>query len=302
MNGVARDSDHSLSIAVGIATAGRRDVISRTIQLVSQQNRTPDLIVVCPAASADVDWDVEQAVAPFKVVMGPRGLPAQRNRILAELRDHDVVVFFDDDFFPAPDYLVEIERMFRSRPDIVAVTGRPVKDGANGPGLSVEDGLLIVARAIRPERETIAETYGTYGCNMAFRMAPIRAHQLVFDENLPLYGWQEDIDFSRQLSPYGRIVESDWLLGAHLGTKRGRTSGIRFGYSQIANPIYLMNKGTLSRSFARPLMIRNIVANIVRSGWPEPWIDRRGRLKGNLLALIDLMMGRISPGRILSLD
>ena len=34
--------------------------------------------------------------------------------------------------------------------------------------------------------------------------------------------------------------------------------------------------------------------NIVRSPWPEPYVDRRGRLRGNLLALRDLMTGRMA--------
>ena len=34
------------------------------------------------------------------VVYGPVGLPAQRNAILDALGGFDVVVFFDDDFFP----------------------------------------------------------------------------------------------------------------------------------------------------------------------------------------------------------
>ena len=46
------------------------------------------------------------------------------------------------------------------------------------------------------------------------------------------------------------------------------------------------------------LMWRNLAANLVRSFYPEPWIDRKGRLKGNILALIDITIGRISPLRI----
>jgi hypothetical protein len=37
----------------------------------------------------------------------------------------------------------------------------------------------------------------------------------------------------------------------------------------------------------------------VRSLFPEPWIDRKGRLKGNLIALADIVLGRISPRRII---
>jgi hypothetical protein len=41
--------------------------------------------------------------------------------------------------------------------------------------------------------------------------------------------------------------------------------------------------------------------NLVRSLAPEPWVDRRGRLRGNLLALADLMRGRMHPMRVMEL-
>ena len=35
---------------------------------------------------------------------------------------------------------------------------------------------------------------------------------------------------------------------------------------------------------------------------PEPYIDRAGRLKGNFLALADLLRGQLHPGRICEFD
>jgi glycosyltransferase involved in cell wall biosynthesis len=241
---------------------------------------------------------------PFSTVVriGKRGLTAQRNTILSAAADADVIVFFDDDYFPQANYLEEVESIFLDHADVVALTGRPMQDGANGPGVDAEIALrLISADVSTPSVPVLAPTYGTYGCNMSFRMEPIRRHGVLFDENLPLYGWQEDIDFSRQLAPFGRIVDANVLRGVHLGTKGGRTSGARFGYSQIANPVYLIRKGTMSLGFAAPLMWRNVLANVGKSFRPEPWIDRRGRLWGNWLALCDLVTRRMSPQRILDL-
>ncbi len=125
---------------------------------------------------------------------------------------------------------------------------------------------------------------------------------LRFDERLVLYGWQEDIDFTSQLRcprPRGRISN---ILGVHLGIKAGRVSGTRFGYSQVVNPVYLIRKGTVPATFALPQMLRNIAANSSRSVWPEPYVDRRGRLHGNLLAITHVAMGRVEPEYILKLD
>lgn len=291
-----------LRIAVGIATAGRRDVVRRTIGLLRDQTRLPDLLVACPLTSDKIsDDDFPNFPFPVIVTSGPVGLCAQRNAILARTADCDVVVFFDDDFLAEPHYLEQLEKVFQAEPNVAAVTGTMLADDVTGPGLTVEQGLKILESNVQIGSGTLEQVPGLYGCNMAYRMQYIRDHKLRFDENLPLYGWQEDIDFSLQVVPFGRLVKSDMLMGVHLGVKAGRTSGVRLGYSQIANPVYLSKKGTMSWQHARKLISRNIAANLARSLYPEPWIDRHGRLKGNLLALLDLLRGKASPARILQL-
>jgi GT2 family glycosyltransferase len=295
--------ENSLNIVVGIATLGRPRILNSTIALLARQTRLPNRLVICSVSSDDIDdASIEQFSLSTTVVNGTIGSSAQRNIILLAAADADVVVFFDDDFFAEADYVANLERIFIAHPDVVAATGSLFADGAQGPGLSVERGLEIMEiESGNISEAEFVDCYGTYGCNMAFRTEPVRQNNILFDENLPLYGWQEDIDFSVRLAPYGRIVKAKNLRGVHLGIKVGRTSGLRFGYSQIANPIYLIRKGTMSWKHALRLMWRNIAANLVRSLRPEPWIDRKGRLKGNLLALMDMAKGRISPSRILQL-
>jgi hypothetical protein len=80
--------------------------------------------------------------------------------------------------------------------------------------------------------------------------------------------------------------------------KGGRQSGLRFGYSQIANPVHLIRKGSYARSRAAWLMGRNLAMNVLRALHPEAHIDRRGRLAGNFEAMRDLLRGRLAPERI----
>ena len=291
-----------LKISVGIATAGRQTILRETVRHLSLQTRPPDALIICPLPSDGVDAAMfSDFPAPTSVVTGPSGLCAQRNRILAAAQDTDIIVFFDDDFLAAPDYLATVESIFSVHADVTGVTGHLLADGIHGPGLSVNQGLELLHSAQPGPLADFEPRAGTYGCNMAFRMATIRANQMRFDENLPLYGWQEDIDFSLRQSPFGRTLKCNRLIGVHLGVKSGRASGVRFGYSQIANPIYLIHKGTMSWRHAKMLMWRNLAANLVRSFYPEPWIDRKGRLKGNMIALADAVSSRLSPSRILQL-
>ena len=48
-------------------------------------------------------------------------------------------------------------------------------------------------------------------------------------------------------------------------------------------------------------MARNLLANLVGSIRPISYIDRRGRLRGNLIGMFHLMTGRLTPEHILKL-
>jgi len=199
--------------------------------------------------------------------------------------------------------LAAVEQVFASHADVVMTTGTLIADGIAGPGLAPTEALQLLDECptIDHPGGGLDDVANGYGCNMAVRLAIVRERQCWFDEKLPLYGWQEDVDFSLQLAAAGRIVKTPLARGVHLGIKQGRQSGVRLGYSQIANPIYLSRKGSYPWSRGLQTMARNAAANCLRSIMPEPYIDRRGRLAGNLKALKDLIGGRLDPERILEL-
>lgn len=295
-----------LRIAVGIATVGRPTIACATIDRLAKQTRRPDRIVVSVPAGADCPWEpgsaqTAPALSGVTIIVGTRGLTAQRNAILRALFDADIVCFFDDDFVPHAGYLAAVEAAFRADPGLVGTTGLVVADGITGPGYDAAQAATIL-QDVREDRPAApVPTYNAYGCNMAFRLAVIRAHRLAFDEALPAYGWLEDVDFSRRIAQYGHVARLDGAVGVHLGVKGGRVSGRRFGYSQIANPLYLVRKGSYAPSRAAWLMGRNLAMNLLRALRPEPHIDRRGRVAGNVRAVADLCAGRLHPSRITEL-
>jgi GT2 family glycosyltransferase len=287
-----------MRIFIIIPTVGRAESVSRTIAWLERQTRPPDGIVVIGASAEDIAGCDGATHLPLEYMIGRKGSCAQRNLGLDHIEGRaDIVLFIDDDFVPAPDYIEHLEWAFTDDPTLVGVTGRLVLDGVHGAGFSFEQAISAIRNDVPvrpPRREPRA---GLYGCNMAVRLAAARG--IRFDERLPLYGWQEDIDYSFRVGRQGAMVLDERLTGVHLGLKQGRTSGKRFGYSQIANPVYLLGKRTIPRKRAYRIMWRNIASNLVRSVRPEAHIDRRGRLLGNAVAIIDLAMGKLRPERIL---
>ncbi len=289
----------TLNIVIGIPTVGRASILRDTLCALALQTRRPNRVIVCGAKPSDVEGAAE--IDKTEVIPSSPGLPKQRNALIAAAPEADVMMFFDDDFFPDPNYLAVIERTMTSDPMIVVATGQVLKDGIGGPGLSVTEANGIL-RTAAPSPLGIIPTFAGYGCNMAVRLTTMRQHGLLFDERLPLYGWQEDVDLSRRLAAFGKVLKVGAAYGVHLGVKQGRSSGVRLGYSQVANPLYLARKGA-----GYPLMRalehigRNIAMNIVHAPRPETYVDRRGRLRGNLLALSDLLLKRMAPERVLDL-
>jgi GT2 family glycosyltransferase len=295
-----KEFEHRLRLVVGIATVGRPEFVRSTLGDLRRQTRAPDSVLVAACEAADVVGIADDHV---ECIFAPRGLTKQRNAILRNCSQFDVIVFFDDDFLPQPTYLEELEKTFIAHPNVVMVTGYVIADGIIGPGLDIEEARrhLEVDSRHKSEDKALVDVYNGYGCNMAVRTSAVQHGDVAFDEALPLYGWLEDVDFSRRLGRYGRIVRSEAARGVHLGVKSGRQSGVRLGYSQIANPFYLVRKGSFDRSRAFQQMGRNIAMNLVFSLRPEPYVDRWGRLRGNIKAIKDLLRGRLHPERALTI-
>lgn len=181
------------------------------------------------------------------------------------------------------------------------MTGWVLADGITGPGISEADAKRYLTGDLQPEPHESRGHIGkslqsAYGCNMAFSGSVSRAYR--FDEHLPAYGWLEDRDYTGQALALGHVIGVGACKGVHLGTKSGRVSGVKFGYSQIANPVFLARKGTMKWWHSGRMMSRNILANHVKTFRPEAWVDRKGRMKGNWMGLFDLVRGRLHPERI----
>jgi glycosyltransferase involved in cell wall biosynthesis/GT2 family glycosyltransferase len=287
-------------MAVVVATRGRPATVAATVRhLLKTQTLKPVTVIVSCVDREDAGDLVEHP--DVTVVTGAAGLAAQRNTALASVpRGTELLAFFDDDFVADKDWLASAAQVFRDESQVVGFTGHVVADGIKGPGIAFDEALSMLQSAPKSD-DGWTERYSPYGCNMAFRFSALGDTR--FDERLVLYAWLEDRDFAAALARRGgRFVKSATAFGVHMGIKSGRVSGIRLGYSQIANPLYMLKKGTITRVQTADHIARNLAINMARSVWSEPFVDRRGRARGNLTALADLLCGRLRPERAADLS
>jgi GT2 family glycosyltransferase len=288
-----------LRVSVVVASVGRAEEIGQLLQALGRQTKEAENIVLSVATTEDLPADIPLGVI---VVRGPPGLPAQRNRGLDIVQEiSDLVVFYDDDFLPAHDSLQRIAEFLYSNPDVCGVTGSVLADGINCGGLSYPEAVAVLTTyESEPRPPLLTEDFlFAYGCNMAFRCVAIGTKR--FDEKLPRYAWQEDMDFAGQLSEVGKVIRTNAFAGVHRGVKKARGQGNDLGFSQVINPIYLVRKGTMTPRKALTLISRNLIANHVKVFRPEPYVDRWGRLRGNWVGLWDVLCGKTDPMALPSL-
>lgn len=295
-----------------IATKGRAKETYVLLDYLQRQTASPVHVVVVGSEERDVEGLSEHpsvATGGTSILLARAGLTIQRNAGLEALREHTAglaaedwfVTFYDDDFRPADDWLASAAVAMQADRQLVGITGNVLADGVGSEfGVSEVDALAYLAGSKPPEPHWSSATSvkpqtGLYGCNMAYRGTVASA--LRFDENLPMYGWQEDFDYSSRARQFGHLILLPTCKGVHLGVSTGRTSGVRFGYSQIANPIFLLRKGTMSWKSALRLMTRNVLANLVKTLLRVQIKDFPGRLRGNLIASRDLLSGNLHPLR-----
>jgi GT2 family glycosyltransferase len=290
--------------AIIISTRGRADIVNALVAQIAEQSKPPQHIFVIATKAEDISG-LKPNHSNLTVRIGRTGLTLQRNDGLALVGNRfSYIVFFDDDFVPSRFWFERMSDIFESRPDIAGLTGTVLADGTTTAGIRLDEARAMVG--LRDSNATNSGilheefAYGSnMGCNMAFRYSALC--NIKFDERLPLYAWLEDHDFRGQIERYGPVVRADDLWGVHLGHKQGRVPGVTLGYSQVANVVYLAKKGTVPKPYLAKLVGKNLLINAVRSFWPEPFVDRRGRLLGNVIALADLVRGQIAPERILEL-
>jgi len=287
-------------VAVVLASAGRPALLAEALATCSAQRGVPFRGVVSVPDEQSLP-DNRSPLSGWSVVMGVRGLAAQRNAALETLAGVDVVAFFDDDAVLRPDYLANAVHFLNEHPEVVGLTGRVLLDGAVSGEIDRDTTAAALERssaeaatgAWRPTREL-------YGCNFVVRLSA--APDQRFDDRLPLYSWLEDHDFARRLMRVGSLAEVDDCVIVHrAAASGGRQAHVRLGYSQVMNPVYLNRKGSFPAWLAAQQIFRPVAKNIALSvaGPSSSW--RRERLRGNGTAAFDIVRGRITPERIVAL-
>jgi hypothetical protein len=296
-----------MRIAALIASTGRPGVLHDTLEGLLRQSRPPEVIMVSSIKPEDID-NRSRALPGCRFVTGARGLTCQLNLGLDQLPlGLDLVLVCDDDIELSHRYLEMVQQLFSSTHDLVAAAGTTLLDGATSPETVTRERAhafvrefdLNIGAVSGVTADECEQVDNLYGCHAVFRIPPLLAER--FDERLALYSLYFEADTCRRMAKRGRVLRTKRAGAVHLANKGGRMSGFRMGYSQVVNTHYLWRKGTVfSGEFFR-MVPQAVCANALKTITGDAAVDRFGRLRGNLLGIIDVLLGRARPERVLEM-
>jgi GT2 family glycosyltransferase len=230
-----------------------------------------------------------------------KGSATQRNYAAKYLPPEvEQVSFLDDDMEVHDEYFREIENVFTSCADVAGFSGCIIHNGEvdrTAGRASLDQHRIpkdMPAFGFYPRRWP-----GFYGCAMNIRRCWLAVEG--FDERLPLYAVGEDCEMGFRLSRHGSVGGSARCPAVHLAVRSGRICEVGVGYAQIINYLYFAGKGIGYPRFHTyyEKLCRTPAVNFFFKLFPsldrKVSIDRKGRFRGNLLALRDVMRGRIEP-------
>lgn len=288
-------------LAVVLASAQRPHLLGEALASCAAQTGVVFDGVVSVPDEGSLPSD-RSMLAGWRVITGTRGLAAQRNAGLDAVTDAELVAFFDDDAVLRADYLAQAVRFFKANPAVLGLTGRVLLDGATtGEVDRAKAAAALEQSALSGLQPQWKPSRQLYGCNFVVRMSAVP--NMRFDARLPLYSWLEDHDFARRLMKVGPLAKVENCVIVHrAAASGGRQSHVRLGYSQVMNPVYLKRKGSFPTWLAAEQILRPVAKNVALSlgGSAATW--RRQRLAGNYRAAADVLRGRITPERIVTLQ
>jgi GT2 family glycosyltransferase len=212
----------------------------------------------------------------------------QRNAGIDMLDDKsEIAAFIDDDVILENDFFEAISDIYESdRDEQIAGLGGFVAGEDEGFKLFHKKPLFI-------EGNELYKTEGLYGCNMTFRKKVVENEK--FDENLLLYSYLDDTDFSLSASKYGLIVRTKKARLKHLRVSYGRISEVKLGFALLGNTFYVMKKHGRNRLYIYYHMIFNLMAKALKACFIK---ERRPRFKGSFIAFKQILSGSFRPQNI----
>ena len=284
-----------MTFSVVIATLGRPEILSATLESLAACDPQPEEIIV-------VDGDPERSSrpavrrrrepsprSPLRYLSSRPGTTVQRN-VGIDAATGDVVVFLDDDVTVEPSFFTDLAVAYAD-PEVVGATGKVIEPrshrvgdqrsrirsllhGGGEEGTFTRFGYPRYLQDMdRPRDVQIMQ-----GCLLTVRRE--HALRVRFDESLTGYAVAEDEDFAFRLSRLGRIRYLPGLVVRHKKLGFGTRDVRGLNRAAVVNRAYLFRKNFPQTPAARLQFAGLMAVLFAHRVLNRNWTGARGLVDG----------------------
>jgi hypothetical protein len=285
-----------------IPTKDRPQELDNTIKYLSLNKFFFKKIIIVDASTLKKKIIIEKIVKKYdlniQIINSRPSTCVQRNIGFNFIKNEKYIMFLDDDNIFYPDAFYRMKEFLKSRNDFVGVAFNQIcKNKKNFLEKIKKNKILDYFGVYSSKKGGFARSgwqskFINFNKNMNVEWLPTRAviykcnavKNIRFDENLGIYGYLEDLDFSLELKKKGSLMVCSKAKYRH--DQVVNRLSYEFGEKEIKNRYYIVKKHKLSKIF----FLINVLlrATITIKDFISGDINSIKRLTGNVVGLINI--------------
>lgn len=285
-----------------IPTRNRPDEIKNTINFLNLNKNFFSRIIIVDASDIELKEKIKKLLLNYSLninlIDAEPSTCTQRNLGFSFIEDEEFIMFLDDDNIFYNDALFQMNNFLKKNINFAGVAFNQILKEEENFSEKLKKNFFTDKLSIYPSKKGGVSRSGWQSKFINFEndeiveWLPTRAviykteliKNLKFDENLGIYGYLEDLDFSLELKKKGKLMVCKNAKYTH--DQSIDRSGFEFGKKEVRNRYYLVQKHNLNKYLFFITLFAKILINLKEGIFLKK--NSLQRFYGNIIALMSL--------------
>jgi GT2 family glycosyltransferase len=285
-----------------IPTRNRPDEIINTINFLNLNKNFFSKIIIVDSSDIELKEKIKKLLLNYslniKLIDAQPSTCTQRNIGFSFIEDEEFIMFLDDDNIFYNDALLQMNNFLKKNINFAGIAFNQILKEEENFSEKLKKNFFTNKLSIYPSKKGGVSRSGWQSKFINFEndeiveWLPTRAviyrtdliKNLKFDENLGIYGYLEDLDFSLELKKKGKLMVCSNAKYTH--DQSIDRSGFEFGKKEVRNRYYLVQKHNLNKYLFFITLFAKMLINLKEGIFLNK--NSLQRFYGNIIALMSL--------------
>jgi GT2 family glycosyltransferase len=285
-----------------VPTRNRPDEIINTINFLNLNKNFFSKIIIVDSSDIELKEKIKKLLLNYslniKLIDAQPSTCTQRNIGFSFIEDEEFIMFLDDDNIFYNDALLQMNNFLKKNINFAGIAFNQILKEEENFSEKLKKNFFTNKLSIYPSKKGGVSRSGWQSKFINFEndeiveWLPTRAviyrteliKNLKFDENLGIYGYLEDLDFSLELKKKGKLMVCSNAKYTH--DQSIDRSGFEFGKKEVRNRYYLVQKHNLNKYLFFITLFAKMLINLKEGIFLNK--NSLQRFYGNIIALMSL--------------